>query len=336
MTGDRGTILTWPWPPDSSADYVGMVLAAAIDAGWRVAPLDRGCLGSVVRRDASVVHLHWPEHGHVEEGVRGRIRAVVRLGLATVARLRRIPVLWTVHNLAPHERTVLGRALYRWAGVVASDWVTLSRAGAAAVGAARVVGRGTYRGVVPHPRYRVVVTPPPAPRYGVGLIGSVREYKGTLAALDVLADAGVSVLVAGARSSEADREGIDRLVTGAANVHDGGTLGSVADYQEAVLSCRLVLLPYLAGLHSGAALHALSLGRPVLVRDTPVAREWRALVGSGWIKLLPEGPITAGAVETAVAESWPTDQPDLRWFEDGPDRMLTVIEAVAAAARGRS
>src|SRR4029453_19098374 len=89
-----------------------------------------------------------------------------------------------------------------------------------------------------------------------------------------------------------------------------------------VTSSELVVLPYRFMHSSGAALAALSLGRPVLVPDNDVTRALSSEVGPGWVHRF-DGDLTAGALLDAMralrAEP-PTAPPDLRareWHDAG-------------------
>ena len=94
---------------DASTSYVallstavephGIVPVRATDSLWRVGRA----------RSADVVHLHWLEFIAPSDGrpVTGLFRTLVRhlwlAGEIGWLRLRGISVVWTVHNLAPHE-----------------------------------------------------------------------------------------------------------------------------------------------------------------------------------------------------------------------------------------
>ena len=144
---------------DAPTSYVTLMSEAVRSHG--VVPVPYG--GSLWRlgrsRGADVVHLHWLEFIAPSDGrpVTGFARTLIRYARLLAAlgwiRLRGISLVWTVHNLAPHEpvrprlERNLGRIVMRLADtVVAHSEYAKSRI-------AEQWGVPTAVTVIPHPNY---------------------------------------------------------------------------------------------------------------------------------------------------------------------------------------
>ena len=77
-------------------------------------------------------------------------------------------------------------------------------------------------------------------------------------------------------------------------------VGRVADQDliDEVLAADAVLLTYRDLYNSGVVFLALSLGRPVIVRDGPAARELQREYGPEWVGTY-EGPLTSDGLRRA-------------------------------------
>lgn len=129
-------------------------------------------------------HLHWPEW-YLERDV-GRHRAAVE-------RLRDagVRIIWTQHNLVPHDKDPRVPEIYEvWAG--AADGVVHH----SAHGRRRVEERYTYRSdaehrVIPHPSFGSFAPPRPTPAAGapirLGVLGAPRVEKDVQSVLDAFA-----------------------------------------------------------------------------------------------------------------------------------------------------
>jgi beta-1,4-mannosyltransferase len=252
-----------------------------VAAGVRLTPL--GVLRARGRIDA--VHLHWLEILAFDARRRwapllDALRAA-RLWLTLlVLRAARVRVVWTVHNLRPHEltRPRLYGLLRRTAARVADDVVVHSRHAAALVrhefrprGEVHVAAHGSYLGCY---------APPAAgraqlrERYGLPddgfvflLFGQIRPYKRVAAAIEAfraVEDPGVRLLVAGSPRTDADRRELERAAGGDSRV--GLELRWIPDEEVASLHriSDAVVLNYGEDFTSGALMLAWSLGVPVV------------------------------------------------------------------------
>jgi beta-1,4-mannosyltransferase len=272
------------------------------------------------RGEVDVLHLHWPESLYRAQrgprALRGPLswlklgRLAVRLAAARALGLR---LVWTIHQVVPHERSGRGidlagaRVIARFAGLlVAHDAATAAdaarRLGARSV---HVVPHGSYRGVYPPDagraatRRRLAI---PADAFVYLAFGQLRGYKGIadlLAAFGRLPGEGLRLLVAGSGGPRGD---VEALVRDAAD-EDGRIvplLEVVPDAQVADLysAADVAVVARADGGTSGALVLALTLGTPVVATRRGAYPE---LVGdrAGWL-FDPDAP---DGLRRALAEA---------------------------------
>lgn len=305
--------------------------------------------------DRTIWHLHWPLSMVSEPSSLRLARELpVFIGAVELARRSGIPVVWTIHNMEPHER-------HRpWLSDWFERWLPTRIAGAIALTAAGAVeARSRFPGlgdrpiaVIPHGHY-MDVYPAPVPDPGIeGLlgpddevvlfIGQVRPYKevtSLIRAFRGLDAPAVRLVVAGAPSTEE----VARDVRGAA-AGDERVVLRLGHVPDATLSwllerARLVVAPYRRVTNSGVLFLGLSFGRPVLVPDTPVTREVRDAVG-GPLVLTYQGDLTAADLGAALAAARPADPPRraairaaLDWDEIGRRTVGFYRQLLAAGDR---
>jgi glycosyltransferase involved in cell wall biosynthesis len=232
------------------------VLEARSGLGWLFAHRGR----------TRVLHLHWPERHFQRNSLGSALGFVVRL---LVARALGYRVVWTVHNLTPHEGAGLADRAVRAALTRLATLIVHCEAARGLLGRpgrrAFVIPHGSYVG-----RYPNGITQTAA-RARLGLepdarvllaFGQVRAYKGLdrlVAAFETLPAPDARLLIAGAPVGDARVPASDdprvRLVL--RHVPD-------AEVQLFFNAADVVVLPYLAVLTSGAAMLALSFGRGVV------------------------------------------------------------------------
>ena len=201
-------------------------------------------------------------------------------------RARGVRVVWTVHDLDPHDRRSLAadlghRLLARYADLVIGH----SQSAAAACGR-RYAPRGRVV-VMPHGNYDGCYPASSPPRAevlaGVGLdparpvvacVGELRRNKGTELACEAVARLGgrVQLLIAGPpglTGSDRVRAWVGRLPY--ARWVDRQL--SDAEYAAFVRAADAVVLPYRWITSSGSVLAAMTLGRGVIAADLPLFRE---------------------------------------------------------------
>jgi glycosyltransferase involved in cell wall biosynthesis len=231
------------------------------------------------------IHLHWLEYLYRAEGppgargVRAHKRAAGLLRALRAARESDVRVVWTVHNLRPHEARYpwLDRLVAAEAGRCADALVVHSAHAAARVrkhldppGPVTVLPHPNYLGAYPPAAYgraqeraRLGV---PGDAYVYLVFGQLRRYKRVpevVAAFRASAGDDKRLVVAGAVLEDEVRAGIERARAGDPRVVL--LLSAVPEAEVAGLhaAADAAVLHYEDVFSSGALLLALSFGLPV-------------------------------------------------------------------------
>jgi glycosyltransferase involved in cell wall biosynthesis len=287
MTAVRVT--SFPAPGEDAPPYIDLLHAALARHDVTLLPPTRLGPGLARRgpQHPDSVHLHWIEYlvRSDGEGAQAAARATaraVRLAAALAALRRRgVGIVWTVHNLRPHEATRprLEAAAMHATARAAHRIVVHSRHAVERV--ASVYGQRDKLEVVPHGHF-IGRYPPPRRsreelRAALGLdpgafaflvFGQLRRYKRipeTIAALRALGRDDVRLIVAGSAWDAQERTAVERAAAGDPRVVL--RLGFVPDEDvtELHLAADAAVLAYRELFSSGALLLALSLGVPTVV-----------------------------------------------------------------------
>ncbi|WP_308796898.1 glycosyltransferase [Agromyces silvae] len=247
-----------------------------------------------------VFHLHWPEHlVGVSDGPRARLRYLLLRLLFLRLRLRRTPVVRTLHNLVPHDDKTNPRVrevTRRFEALTEVEIHLVDEAGE------RDAAQTFY---IPHGSYVEVFGAHPHADPVLGRLihfGLLKKYKGVealLAAFDELDEPNLQLRIVGkpidgdtARTAKAAADRDKRITVELAFVPD-------AQLVEEISSSELVVLPYKELHSSGAVLVALSVGRPVLVPSGPTSRALREEVGDAWVHLF-QPPLSPSDLSDAL------------------------------------
>ncbi|WP_199182417.1 glycosyl transferase [Cryobacterium sp. Y11] len=333
----RITVLQSLSAPNGTTRYVNQVVEGAPEAvtmrffTWRTALLGR----------YDVLHVHWPELLiRAPRPLKAKLRRVALYSLLLRAKLQRIPIVRTMHNLTPHEAghsaetRVLEALDARTALVIRLNPTTPVEPESRAV----TILHGHYRD-------RFAGMPLPESVHGrILYFGLIRPYKGVETLLQVfqkLPDDDLTLRIIGRPSS-----GLGAVIT-AEQAHDdriSSVLRFVLD-EELVVEvgeAELVVLPYREMHNSGVLLVTLSLDRPVLVPSTPANLALAEEVGPGWIYLY-EGELTPLIVHDTLERmraAGPRPRPQLDgrdWKTLGLQSYRTYLLALQLTGRaGRS
>ena len=242
-------------------------------------------------RPGDLVHIHWPSFLYFEPRSRPRtgLRLVKMYVLLSFCRFRGATVVWTAHNLYPHDdgpNSVLHR-IGRRIMVAFADHVCVHGASAATiVGREFHVAESRMR-IGHHPHWidcypNSVSRAESRARVGVGggdyvylFIGRCRPYKGLESLIEAFraAPQPSRLIIAGKFSSAGYQQEIAALIQDVRRVQLIARRIPDDEIQSFMNAADCVVLPYRAVLTSGAALLALSFGRPVVVPDLGSIRD---------------------------------------------------------------
>ncbi|MDT0576980.1 hypothetical protein RM533_12460 [Croceicoccus sp. F390] len=251
-------------------------------------------------RDFDGVIFHWPYflNAHCNKG--HAFKALLHLALAK--RLYGLKIIWVAHNAVPHEGR--GNRLLRWMFFRLLDGIVyLSQTSRSMVRQENPVAGRTHEMVTVHGSYQgfvaVSAIPPLAPEEPCRLLtfGLVRPYKG----LDLLIEAAkaasgkLHLTVLGKIRDLSYAQALARAASESACITLDLREEAIDDkeLEAAIDRAHGIVLPYRKILNSGAAIHALSRNRPVLVPDQGAMPELRTALGSPWVHLF------SNAIETA-------------------------------------
>lgn len=257
------------------------------------------------RREVDLLHFHWPQMYYRHDAGPPRLRPLlswIRVGLfrarLEAARALGYSVVWTIHQVYPHELQSLrlerraARILARASDVlIAHDEATATQASAELGRAAahvELVPHGPYTGAYPAGRSREEM------RDALGVasdavlflcFGHLRAYKSVDALLQAFDGAGLedSVLViAGMPLNDTVADSVRAAAAGMPRVRL--LLEFIPDERVAELhaAADVVVLARSDGGTSGALVLALSLGLPVVAAAQPAYESLTAHGERGW------------------------------------------------------
>lgn len=245
-------------------------------------------------------HVHWPDLICSDKRLRVALfRSLGFIFLMAVARLRRLKIVWTVHNLKAHESTHvwlerLTKACFLKA---VSGFISLTRSAHEAVlerhpelgeRESAIIAHGNYRGAYPdtvtraQARERLSID---SGRFVFGFFGMVRRYKnvpGLIKSFRALHEDDCLLLIRGHVQDEYRGEVLDAC-GGDAAVRCELEFIETDAMQCYMRATDIAVLPYSEILNSGAALLALSFGVPIVVPEIGSLAELQDLVGEEWV-----------------------------------------------------
>lgn len=236
-------------------------------------------------RSGDWIHLHWPSFAYArKEGLAAKVYWFLRfVALLLLARMRGARIAWTAHNLWPHDRDrypvidVLGRYLVIWMSAV----IFVHGGEALRMLGARFPRARSKATVIPHGNwieyYTKTCTRDTARRHlGIDVssyvflfVGLAKPYKnldGLIRAFNCL-DGDALLIIAGRFPDSAYYEEITRLAQGNRRIAIHARFVPDDEIQYYLVASDAVVLPYREVLTSGAAILAMSFGRPVVSVD---------------------------------------------------------------------
>jgi len=233
------------------------------------------------RGQVDVLHLHFIQHHYVANDRWPLVKLLVKfVGKLLLARLLGYRIVWTVHNLYPHERLrpqIIGRLAHIVLAQLATAIIVHCEY------AREVLTREFYRRrniyTIPHPSYINVYPNIISKQKARALLdlannqrvflflGTIRPYKG----LDRLVEAfcripgdELRLVIAGKPWNTVPPGELESLAQGDERIILVPRFIPNTDLQLFYNVADIIVLPYTEVLSSGAALLAMSFGRPVI------------------------------------------------------------------------
>ncbi len=295
-------------------------------------------------------HIHWPDNHFATRNPLKVVKAnAAVLSWFKEAKEKGVKLVWTVHNLRPHERyhPYLEPFFYRPFINMLDGWIALSQTAADEATAkfphleevpAFIIPRGHYRD-----SHQVHVSKGAArERLGVPqevnlslYFGQVRAYKNVphlVRTFCELESERNMLLVAGAPRPPRLAQEVTAAAQGDSRVLLHLDFIPDDELQYYFAAADLAVLPYKDILHSGSALMALSLDTPILVPDLGAMEELQARVGVAWVKRY-KGSLSASDIQDGVmwAQEVAGRRPDLSamdWEEVGKATWGAFVEVI--------
>ncbi len=264
----------------------------------RLRPVWRELREMTLGRGPCLFHLHFFDELYQRpRRVTTRLRALAFLGMLRALKLRGVRLVWTVHNIAPHElyHPDVAARLYQQLFRLVDAAIVHSEGAAESVRQRYAVRRSLH--VIPHGHYIDVYGPPaerraarlelslPAHAFIFAAVGALRPYKGLdrlIRAFRRLPHPDVRLLIAGAAKSSDYVAFLRREMAGDARIllREGFIPDTaMADYAAAA---DVIVLPYTRLLTSGALLWAFSYRRPVIAPAHPAIADLVREGETGW------------------------------------------------------
>jgi glycosyltransferase involved in cell wall biosynthesis len=280
LTGNKLTIMAFPMDGDSytNCHYPAMrkqganIVKGIFSLRWLMANL----------RNVDYVHFHWPSFSYRHaSGVQSTIRFGKLCFLLLLAKFRGASIIWTSHNLYPHDKnswplidTLARRVVTRIAKHILAHGPSAAEIVAAEFPAARgkitTIWHGHWIDYYRHgcsrrdARARLVI---PEDAFAYTFVGLCKEYKNLHELIPTFQSiSGTAWLViAGSFQTKAYQEQIEHLIA-----QKPERIRFVPGYipdddlQVYLAVADMVVVPYLEILTSGSAMLAMSFGRPVI------------------------------------------------------------------------
>ena len=296
--------------------YNALLYSALRELGVRVEEFTKQ---KILLGGVDVWHVHWPDSLiEIDNPISAWLTAQEYYGLFKVARLRRVKIIWTIHDLVPHDVVYPRLELPFWDNFIrrVDGAIALTRTGLEMARERYSCLREVPSFVIPHGDLRQAYPRTvsrdearralgiPSGEFLITFFGQLRPYKNVprlIEAFREFDDPAAHLFVCGRLSKRID-VGSDILKAAAEDprIHLVLRYIEAEEIQIYLTAADLVVLPYAEILNSGSAILGLSFDRPLLVPDMGALSELRQSVGQEWVQTY-RGDINARTLREAVA-----------------------------------
>jgi glycosyltransferase involved in cell wall biosynthesis len=330
-------IIAWPKRKNEKDNPFQSLLYKALEQMKSVQVTEFAPSKIILTKGTKILHIHWPDvFLATAKGWRFWAKLAFLRVLFALTRLLGIPVVWTAHNLKrTGQRNAARLETYFW------PWFTKRLDGIIYMTVASKRNAEELfehwcdipNAIIPHGHYGpVIAAVSSAPSSIIAdkaqflFFGSITKYKNAYKLLNAFLSLpiGMATLVIKGRMSGTSPD--IQLLQGLNDIPYNQKADVIFENRflddnelvQAIRESELVVFPYSDVLNSGAAIFALSVGRPILASDTPLFRELQAQVGQNWVRLIDgeiDGAQLALAIKHACVLKRSGQAPDLSKFE---------------------
>lgn len=299
--GSTMTVLGWPGFTSKNGNPYTRLLYENMEAEGNI-DVDGFTLLEPLLKRYDVWHVHWPDSLlSYPSKIAAASYVTAELILFAWARLWGTKLVWTTHDLGPHEshHPALEKIFWKLFIPMVDGIISLSETARQEAYSQFPALRSVPSTIVPHGHYRTAY-PDPLPKEEarrrldlppearvVVFVGRIRPYKNVvplIRAFQEWEEPEARLLVAGNPISDELSQRVRTVQEGDERIRID--LRFIEEEEIAVLlvASDLVALPYEAIMHSGTALLALSFDRPVLMPDRGAMAELQDRVGAEWMR----------------------------------------------------
>lgn len=280
-----------------------------------------------------VLHLQWPEYAVRETTLSRRILNYLLVeALSVRIRLRRTPVVETVHNLQPHDvASPIERRSVRSLRSLVTRNIYLNNSSENDLSKGSVILHGNYEEILnqlSEPRSLDLS------RYFL-FFGLIRPYKGMerlIAAFEKYTGPVERLVIAGNPIDESYKRTLETLAARDPRIDLDLRHVPEDTLHGLVANAEAVILPYNYMYNSGALIYALSAGTPVLAPASPANDAIKAEVGEQWLRTFKDEilPDDLRHIARSIYTAKDGSKPDLsrRTWPDVAEQHLAVYQQV--------
>ncbi|WP_263785482.1 glycosyltransferase family 4 protein [Salinibacter grassmerensis] len=317
-------VLGWPGFSSENGNPYTRLLYEAMEMKGNV-EVDGFTMFEPFQRRYDVWHVHWPEDFlSYRSPVAAYFYVAAELFLFAWARLSGTRLVWTVHDLGPHEsyHPQLERLFWPLFLPMVDGIISLSETAREEAYDRFPVLRSVPSAIVPHGHYRTAYPEsvskgesrrqsgldPEAPV--MLFVGRIRPYKNVVPLVQTFRQwekPEARLVVAGNPVSDDLGGRVQATAEGDARVRTALRFIEEDEMPALIAGADLVVLPYESIMHSGSALLALSYDRPILVPDRGAMTELQGRVGRDWVRTYT-GELTPSVLADGMEWARTTDR----------------------------
>ncbi len=345
------------WPKTSNwNEFINNFTNLIEDSGYVTYDGNLSGLKKTLSINPSLFFVHWIDE--MFTGNRSILRIVsliIRffLGVALL-KLKRVKLVWVVHNLKPHNTAGVHSFLYSVTAhlfsIMIDGWITLAPSTRYEVIKKYPLIKRKPHVTVWHPMYQNYFNENksvarkelsiPNERIVFGHVGMLREYKGLLSAYNMFlkfADKRHYLLYAGSiYSSESYKKSLRLCFSSNDNSMLIEKMLSRREFDAALTGVDVFIAPYEEMLHSGAIIHALCRGCVVVASETPFTRDLKDKLGRDWLVLF-EGEFDSSHLSSAadMSKRLSGEKPDLSFLSstENAKRLKILLNSMGVSSR---